>query len=76
MELTTIQLKRSTRKKLEELKIHERESLDSVIDRLVKIAIDEEPLSKDEIEGIKRGLKDIEEGRIHKAEDVYKKLGI
>ena len=76
METTTIQLKKRTRVRLEKLKVSEREPIDTVIERLLDMAIDEEPLSKDEIQGIKAGLKDIEEGRVHKAADVYKKLGI
>jgi predicted transcriptional regulator len=40
------------------------------------MAIDDEPLSKEELAGIKRGLKDIEEGRVHTLENVKKKLGI
>lgn len=76
METTTIQLKRRTRVRLEKLKVNGREAIDSVIERLLDMAVDKEPLSKEEIEGIKSGLKDIEESRIHKAADVYKKLGI
>ena len=76
METTTIQLKKRTRVRLEKLKINPREPIDNVIERLLDMSIDEEPLSKEEIAGIKAGLKDIEEGRVHKAEDVYKDLGI
>ena len=76
METTTIQLKKRTRVRLEKLKVNGREAIDSVIERLLDMAIDDEPLSREEIEGIKTGLKDIENGRVHKAADVYRKLGI
>jgi predicted transcriptional regulator len=76
METTTIMVKRNTKKKLDELKTNPRESIDSVIERLMDMAIDDEPLSKEEINGIRKGLKDIENGRTHSDKDVYKKLGI
>lgn len=76
MDTTTVLLKKSTKKKLDALKLNPRESIDSVVDRLTKLAIDEEPLTKEEIKGIKQSLKDIEAGRVYKAKDVYKELGI
>ena len=60
METTTIQLKKRTRARLEKLKISNRESIDAVIERLLDIPIDPEPLSKDEIDGIRQSLKDID----------------
>ena len=75
-EITTVQLKVRTKRKLEQLKMTKEESFDSVVDRLANMAIDDEPLSKEEIEGIRKSLKDIEAGRVYRAEDVYKELGI
>ncbi len=74
--ITTVQVKVSTKRKLENLKITKGESMDSVIERLTVLAIDEEPLSKDEIRSIRQSLKEIEQGKIHPAGEVYKKLGI
>ncbi len=74
--ITTVQVKVSTKRKLEQLKIAPQESMDSVIERLTHLAIDEEPLSKEEIAGIRKSLKDIENGRVYPASEVYKKLGI
>ncbi len=73
---TTIQISKVTRKRLDKLKLFEREPLDSVIERLTNMAVDEEPLSEEDITGIKKGLKDIEAGRIHTLESVKKELGI
>jgi len=74
--ITTVQVRMSTKTKLENLKIAKGESMDSVIERLTVLAIDEEPLSKDEIRGIRQSLKEIEQGKIRPANEVYKKLGI
>ncbi len=76
METTTVQIKRSLKKKLEELKIHPSEPMDSVIERLANMAIDEEPLSPEEIKGIEEGLADIKAGRVYTTAQVKKRLGI
>jgi predicted transcriptional regulator len=73
---TTIQISKVTRKRLDKLKLFEREPLDSVIERLTNMAVDEEPLSESDITGIKKGLKDIEEGKVYTLESVKKGLGI
>ncbi len=76
METTTIQVKKSTRKKLISLRIYKKEALGEVIERLTEMAVDEEPLSKEEIAGIRRSLKDLEAGRVYKMKDVAKKLSL
>ena len=76
METTTIQVKKSLKKKLEGLKVHPSESMDSVIERLTNLAIDDEPLSPEEIKGIEEGLEDIRAGRVYTTTQVKKKLGI
>lgn len=76
METTTVLIKKSTKKRLDELKIDPRESMDSVIERLTKMAIDNEPLSKEEIAGIRKSLEDIEAGRVYSMEEVAKEMGL
>jgi predicted transcriptional regulator len=76
VEQTTIQISKTTRRRLDKLKIYDRESMDSVIERLTKTAMDDEPLSEEDIAGIKRGLADIQAGRVHTLESVKKELGI
>ena len=49
---TTIQIDKETKKMLDELKIHERESYLSVIKRLIKNRIDEEPISQETLKNI------------------------
>lgn len=74
--ITTVQLKVTTKKRLEQLKITKEESMDSVISRLTNMAIDDEPLSKEEIEGIERSLRDIRAGRVYRMKDVAKELDL
>lgn len=76
METTTIQLKKSTKSKLDTFKINPRESMDSLIERLMNMATDDEPLSDEEIKGIEKGLADIKAGRVYTTKQLEKKLGI
>ena len=73
---TTIQINSETKKLLEEFKIHPREPYYSVIERIIKLKIDEEPLSKETIKKIKLALKDIEKGKTYTTEEVKKRLRI
>ncbi|WMT50231.1 MAG: hypothetical protein RE472_04485 [Thermoplasmatales archaeon] len=58
------------------MKLYQKESYDSVIRRLLELAEDEEPLSKDTIERIEMSLKDIKEGRVYSTDEVSKRLKI
>ncbi len=74
--MTTIQVSRKTRKRLEELKAYPGESMDSIISRMAEKNIDDEPLSDEEIRGIEQGLADIKAGRVYTTDELKKKLGI
>jgi len=71
---TTIQVEKSTKKLLDQLKIHPRESYDSVIKRLILERIDTEPLSEETIKSIEKALEDIKAGRLYTTEEVKKEL--
>ncbi|HDI75094.1 MAG TPA: hypothetical protein ENF55_03970 [Thermoprotei archaeon] len=71
---TTIQVEKSTKKLLDELKIHPRESYDSVIRRLALERIDYEPLSEETIKAIEEALEDIKAGRLYSSEEVRREL--
>ena len=76
METTTIQIKKSLKRKLDELKIYPNETMDQLIERLADSKIDYEPLSEEEIKGIEKGLADIKAGRVRTLEQIKKKFGI
>jgi len=61
---------------LKELKIHPRESFDSVVERLVESKIDDKPLSETTLRNIKKSLEDIKAGRVISHEDLKRKLKI
>ena len=73
---TTICLDPKVKDMLNSLKIYPAESYNSVVERLVNMAYDNEPLSDEEIEGIEESLKDIKAGRIYREKEAKKLLGI
>jgi len=75
MAMTTVQLRPETKEKLDNLKIHPRETYDELIDRLADAAYDDEELSDEEIAGMKESEKDIKAGRVRSLRDIMKDLG-
>ena len=73
--VTTIQLEENIRNKLEELKVHPRETYSKVIERLIKIGTEEE-LSPQTIKNIELALEDIKKDRVYSTKEVKKKLEI
>ena len=76
METTTIQLRRNLWEELKKLKMHPKESFESVIERLLQNYIDDEPLTKEEIKDIEKSLKDIKSGKVYSLIQIKKELGI
>ena len=75
MAMTTVQLRPETKEKLDDLKLHPRETYDELIDRLADAAYDDEPLSDEEIEAIRESEGDIKAGRVRSLRDIMKDLG-
>ncbi|WP_048066280.1 DUF7557 family protein [Methanosarcina acetivorans] len=73
---TTICLDPKVKDMLSNLKIYPTESYNSVVERLIRMAHDKEPLSEEEIEGIEESLKDIKAGRVYSEKEAKKLLGI
>lgn len=73
---TTIQLQPETKSRLDELKIHPRESYDETLNRLLDIAYDPEPLSEETLQQIEEGIADIRAGRLRSLEDIAQELGL
>jgi predicted transcriptional regulator len=67
---TTICLDPKVKDMLTSLKRYPRESYSSVVKRLANMAIDEEPLSDEAINGIEEALEDIKQGRLHSEEEI------
>lgn len=63
-EVVTISILPEVQKKLDEFKTHPDESYNSVIERLIYMSTDHEPLSDEEIDGMIEGLQDLKEGKV------------
>lgn len=73
---TTICIDPKTKNTLDSLKIHKNEPYNSVVERLIKMAYDNHPLTDEEIAGIEESLEDIKAGRIYNEEKAKKMFGI
>ena len=73
---TTIVLYQETKARLDELKRHPRETYNDVVDRLVDMAFDDEPLSEDTLKRIAEALEDRKQGRYYTEEEIKEELGI
>ena len=75
MEVTTIQIKTNTLKRLKEMKVYSRESYDEVINNILDN--DEvEVLTEEDIKEIEEGLADVKSGRIRSIESIAEELGV
>ena len=75
MEKTTIQINSATLERLKALKSFERQSYDDLIHNVLD-SIEEESLSEEEIEDIKKALENVKHGKVKPIEQVAKELGI
>ncbi len=76
MSSVCLRVKPDTKTRLNEMKIHERESYDDVIERLLDLCTDEEPLTDKEIEGIEEALAELKKGQFVTHSDMKKELGL
>jgi len=75
--VTSIQLEKRTKAKLEKMKIFPRESYDDVVNRLLNVTEEDEGiLSEKTIKDLEEGVADIKAGRVYTSEQVKKKLGL
>lgn len=71
---TTIQVEEKIKHKLEEMKLHPRETYNKVIDRLIKSGVEEGELSPQTIRHIEQALEDVKSGRVFSTKEVRKRL--
>jgi len=71
--VTTIQLEERIKTKLDKMKLHPRETYNTVIERLLYDTAEEE-LSPQTIRGIESALNDIKNNRLYSTADVKKRL--
>jgi len=78
-ELTTIQIHKTTREKLERAKSHKRETYDDVVNKLIQVLeiVEKEPELKQEvIEEMNLAEKQLKQGKGLSTQELAKKLGV
>ena len=73
---SVVRIQESTKERLDRLKLHPRETYDDVIARLTEMAIDDEPLSDESLEHLRRSEEDIRAGRTRRLADIARELDI
>jgi hypothetical protein len=73
---TTIQVNRKVKKSLDTLKLHPKESYNSVMERLLDVEKDDGELSPETLRHIARSLKEIKACRYSTLDQVKKKAGL
>ncbi len=74
--VSVVRVGERTKQRLDRLKLHPRETYDDVIARLTDMAIDDEPLSDESLEHLRRSEEDIRAGRTRRLADIARELGI
>ncbi|MDD1685267.1 MAG: hypothetical protein LUQ19_05185, partial [Methanoregula sp.] len=73
---SSIYIRKDLKIQLNKLKRNPKESYNDVIERLVNLTIDDEPLSAEAIRGLEEGLDDIKKGNLISEENIRKKYGV
>jgi predicted CopG family antitoxin len=73
---STIYIREDLKEKLQELKRHPKESYNDVIERLVTLSVDSEPLNAEAIKGLEEALDDLRHQRISSEEVVEAEFGV
>jgi hypothetical protein len=73
---STIYVRKDLKERLNGLKRHPKESYNDVIEHLVSMALDDEPLSEEAIKGLEESLEDIRKGNLIPEEVIRKKYGV
>jgi predicted CopG family antitoxin len=73
---STIYVRKDLKERLNGLKRHPKESYNDVIEHLVSMALDDEPLSEEAIKGLEEALEDIKKGNLIPEEGIRKKYGV
>lgn len=76
MQIPCLRVKPYTKERLDKLKIHPRESYNDVIERLLSMTVDDEPLTQEELEGVHESLQEFKSGRLVTHEQIKKELGL
>jgi len=73
---TTIQLQPETKARLDEVKVHPRETYDEALNRILDQAFDTEPISEETLIKIEEAISDLRKGKFRPFEEVVQEHGL
>ncbi|MFA4825069.1 MAG: antitoxin VapB family protein [Methanoregula sp.] len=73
---SSIYIREDLKTQLSSLKRHPKESYNDVIERLVTLAVDDEPLSEEAIQGLEESLQEVRQGKLIPEKEILKKYGV
>ena len=73
---TSICIRSDLKDQLKSLKNHPKESYNDVIERLLRLAIDDEPLGEEAIIGLEEALEEMKAGKFIPESEIMKDYGI
>jgi predicted CopG family antitoxin len=73
---SSIYIREDLKSQLSSLKRHPKESYNDVIERLLHLAVDDEPLSEETLQGLEESLKEVREGNLIPEQEMMKKYGV
>ena len=73
---TSIYIREDLKDQLNSLKRHPKESYNDVIERLVTLAVDEDPVSEEILAGLEESLEDVRKGNLISEKEIMKKYGV
>lgn len=73
---SSIYIREDLKSQLSSLKRHPKESYNDVIERLLTLAVDDEPLSKEALQGLEESLEDVRNGNLISEKEILKKYGV
>jgi len=73
---SSIYIRTDLKTRLTSLKRHPKESYNDVIERLLTLAVDDEPLSDEAIRGLEESLREVREGTLISEKEIMRKYGV
>ena len=73
---STIYIREDLKTRLSSLKHHPKESYNDVIERLLTLAVDDEPISEEALSGLEEALKEVRLGNLIPEKEIMKKYGV
>jgi len=73
---SSIYIRTDLKTRLTSLKRHPKESYNDVIERLLALAVDDEPLSNEAIRGLEESLQEVRQGMLISEKEIMKKYGV